>query len=84
MSLGSSGWVLISGVALYACGNGVDLPHLAKRAFRDQIGAKSHAAWQSLSSRAEKLRVFSKKIHFLTIFLVFGDFFAVFLLLAIF
>ena len=23
--------------SLYACGNGVDLPHLAKRAFRDQI-----------------------------------------------
>ena len=32
--------------------------------------AKSHAAWQSLSSRAEKLRIFSKKyfFHFLTIF----------------
>ena len=24
--------------SLYACGNGVDLPHLAKRVFRDQIG----------------------------------------------
>ena len=24
--------------SLYACGNGLDLPHLAKRAFRDQIG----------------------------------------------
>ena len=24
--------------SLYACGNGVDLPHLAKRAFHDQIG----------------------------------------------
>ena len=47
--------------------------------------AKSHAAWQSLSSRAEKLRIFSKIFfHFLTIFLVFGDFFAVFALLAIF
>ena len=32
--------------------------------------AKSHAAWQSLSSRAEKLRIFSKVFffHFLTIF----------------
>ena len=31
--------------------------------------AKSHAAWQSLSSRAEKLRIFSKIFfHFLTIF----------------
>ena len=34
--------------------------------------AKSHAAWQSLSSRAEKLRTFSKNIffHFLTIFFI--------------
>ena len=32
--------------------------------------AKSHAVWQSLSSRAEKLRIFSKIFffHFLTIF----------------
>ena len=37
--------------------------------------AKSHAAWQSLSSRAEKLRIFSKTFfYFLTIFLVFCDF----------
>ena len=28
----------IGRLSLYACGNGVDLPHLAKRAFRDQIG----------------------------------------------
>ena len=34
--------------------------------------AKSHAAWQSLSSRAEKLRTFSKKI-----FLFFDHFFLV-------
>ena len=38
--------------------------------------AKSHAAWQSLSSRAEKLRIFSKIFffHFLTNFFRFGDF----------
>ena len=48
--------------------------------------AKSDAAWQSLSSRAEKLRIFSKIFFhfFLTFFLVFGEFFAVFALLAIF
>ena len=37
--------------------------------------AKSHAAWQSLSSRAEKLRVFSKYFFIFLTFLVFGDFF---------
>ena len=48
--------------------------------------AKSHAALQSLSSRAEKLRIFSqnKFSFFLTDFYIFGDFFAVFALLAIF
>ena len=44
--------------------------------------AKSHAAWQSLSSRAEKLRIFSK-IYFFSFFdhflLGFGDFFCRFL-----
>ena len=38
--------------------------------------AKSDAAWQSLSSRAEKLRIFSKIFffHFFDFFLGFGDF----------
>ena len=46
---------------------------------------KSHAAWQSLSSRAEKLRIFSKMFSpIFDHFLVFGDFFAVFSPLAIF
>ena len=29
---------------LCACGNGVDLPHLAKSAFRDQMGPNAHKA----------------------------------------
>ena len=48
--------------------------------------AKSHAAWQSLSPRAEKLRIFSTILFFIFdhFFSFFGDSFAVFSLLAIF
>ena len=74
--------------SLYACGNGVDLPHLAKRAFRDQIGPNVQKAMLpgSPSHRGRKIVDFLKNIFpsFLTIFLIFGAFFAVFSLLAIF
>ena len=49
--------------------------------------AKSHAAWQSLSSRAEKLRIFSQNIFSFfdqNFFQFLVNFFAVFSLLAIF
>ena len=48
--------------SLYACGNGVDLPHLAKRAFRDQIGPNVQKAMLlgSPSQSAENLWIFSK------------------------
>ena len=72
---------------LCACGNGVDLPHLAKRAFRDQIGPNVQKAMLlgSPSHQGLKNCGFSQKyFFFLTIFLIFGDFFAVFALLAIF
>ena len=61
----------------------MDLPHLAKRAFRDQIGPNVQKAMLlgSPSHQGLKNCGFSQ---FLTIFLVFGIFFAVFSLLAIF
>ena len=66
----------------------MDLPHLAKRAFRDQIGPNVQKAMLlgSPSHQGLKIADFLKNILFLflTIFLVFGDFFAVFALLAIF
>jgi hypothetical protein len=46
----------------------VDLPHLAKRAFRDQIGPNVQKAMLPGSpshQRAEKLRIFSKYIFFI-------------------
>ena len=46
--------------------------------------AKTHDIWQSLSSRTEKLRTFSKNILFWDRFSISGDFFAVFALLNIF
>ena len=75
--------------SLYACGNGVDLPHLAKRAFRDQIGPNVQKAMLlgSPSHQGLKNCGFSQK-YFSFIFDHFlggvGDFFAVFSLLAIF
>ena len=66
----------------------MDLPHLAKRAFRDQIGPNVQKAMLLGNPSHQELKIcgFSQNIffHFLTIFLVFGDFFAVFALLAIF
>ena len=66
----------------------MDLPHLTKRAFRDQIGPNVQKAMLlgSPSHRGLKIADFLKIIFFsfLTFFLVFGDFFAVFALLAIF
>ena len=66
----------------------MDLPHLAKHAFRDQIGPNVQKAMLlgSPSHQGLKNCGFSHKInfHFLTDFLIFGDFFAVFALLAIF
>ena len=52
--------------SLYACGNGVDLPHLAKRAFRDQIGpnVKKGMLLGSLSHQGLKNCGFSHKINF--------------------
>ncbi len=66
--------------SLYACGNGVDLPHLAKRAFRDQIGPNVQKAMLPGSpshQRAEKLRIFSK--IFFSFFFSFWRFFCRFL-----
>ena len=69
--------------SLYACGNGVDLPHLAKRVFRDQIGPNVQKAMLlgSPSHQGLKNCGFSQKyfFSFLTIFLSFGDFFCRFL-----
>ena len=48
--------------SLHACGNGMDLPHGAKP--NGPQCAKSHAVWQSLSSRTKKLRIFSKNVFF--------------------
>ena len=66
----------------------MDLPHLAKRAFRDQIGPNVQKAMLLGSPSHQGLKIadflkifFSFFDHF---FLVFGDFFAVFSLLAIF
>ena len=74
--------------SLYACGNGLDLPHLAKRAFCDQIGPNVQKAMLlgSPSHQGLKNCGFSPKyfFSFFDHFLVFGDFFAVFSLLAIF
>ena len=75
--------------SLYACGNGLDLPHLAKRAFRDQIGPNVQKAMLlgSPSHQGLKNCGLSHKIFFFIFdpfFFVFGDFFAVFALLAIF
>ena len=74
--------------SLYACGNGLNLPHLAEDTFGNNGHqyAKSHAVWQSPSSRTKKLRTSSEKTFF--IFRPFlgstGVFSAVFALLAIF
>ena len=61
--------------SLYACGNGVDLPHLAKRAFRDQIGPNVQKAMLlgSPSHQGLKNCGFSQKyfFSFLTIFFSF-------------
>ena len=49
---------------------GVDLPHVAKHAFGDEMDpkyAKSHAVWQSPLSRTEKFRMFSKKYFFISL-----------------
>ena len=52
--------------SLYACGNGVDLPHLAKRAFRDQIGPNVQKAMLlgSPSHQGLKNCGFSQKYFF--------------------
>ena len=52
--------------SLYACGNGVDLPHLAKRVFRDQIGPNVQKAmpFGSPSHQGLKNCGFSQKIFF--------------------
>ena len=52
---------------LYACGNGVDLPHLAKRAFRDQIGPNVQKAMLlgSPSHQGLKNCGFSQNIFFI-------------------
>ena len=53
---------------LHARGDGVDLPHLAKRVFRDQIGPNVQKAMLLGSpshQRAEKLRIFSKYFFFI-------------------
>ena len=74
--------------SLYACGNGLDLPHLAKRAFRDQIGPNVQKAMLLGNPSHQGLKIcgISQNIffHFLTIFFSFGDFFAVSSLFAIF
>jgi len=67
----------------------VDLTHLAKRAFRDQIGpnVQRDMLLGSPSHQGLKNCGFSQKYFFFIFdhfFLVFGDFFAVFSLLAIF
>ena len=58
--------------SLYACGNGLDLPHLTKRAFRDQIGPNVQKAMLlgSPSHQGLKNCRFSQKyfFSFLTIF----------------
>ena len=59
---------------LCACGNGVDLPHVAKRAFRDQIGPNVQKAMLlgSPSHQGLKNCGFSQFFfHFLTIFFSF-------------
>ena len=73
--------------SLYACGNGVNRPHLAKRTVRDQIGPNVQKAMLlgSPSHQGLKNCGFSQFFSFFDhVFLVFGDFFAVFSLLAIF
>ena len=52
--------------SLYACGNGLDLPHLAKRAFRDQIGPNVQKAMLlgSPSHQGLKNCGFSQKYFF--------------------
>ena len=73
--------------SLYACGNGLDLPHLAKRAFSGQMGPNVQKAMLLGSApyhRPKKLRTFSKKhIRFLTFFVPTRVLSAVFALLAI-
>jgi len=66
----------------------VDLPHLAKRAFRDHIGPNVQKAMllSSPSHQGLKNCGFSQQyfFSFFDHFLGFGDFFAVFALFAIF
>ena len=66
----------------------MDLPHLAKRVFRDQIGPNVQKAMLlgSPSHQGLKNCGFPQKYFsgFLIVFLIFGDFFAVFALLAMF
>ena len=52
--------------SLYACGNGVDLPMWPSTPLATEWASicKSHAVWQSPSSRTEKLRTFSKSNFF--------------------
>jgi hypothetical protein len=68
--------------------NGVDLPHRAKRVFRDQIGPNVQKAMLlgSPSHQGLKNCGFSHRINFsfFGLFLIFGGVFAVFALLAIF
>ena len=54
----------------------MNLPHFAKHAFRDKMGPhvqKTHAVWQSLSSRTEELD-FLERIFFILTDFIFGVF----------
>ena len=71
-------------ISLCACENGLDLPHLAKRDFGDQMGPNLQKA-MLLGSLSHQSRIFSKIIFiFWPFFWTFGDCFAVFALLVIF
>ena len=73
--------------SLYACGNGVNLPHVAKHAFGEQMGANVQKAMPIGSPSHQGLKIagfLKKKILIFLTFFIFGDFFAVFALLAMF
>ena len=59
-------------ISLYACGNGLNLPHLAERAFGDQMDTNMQKAMpfgSHLHQGLKKLRTFSKNVFIFRLFL---------------